>query len=298
MILLVMEISANAYFKNPGSGARPMGMGGAYAAAADDASAAFWNVAGLAQLGKHEVTAMFAALYVGLDGVLYSGETDQTGYHFVGYVCPSRWGNFGLSWGTFQSYLYDENIFCLSYGKRLTEYLCAGVNLKRPEWKVAGNGYTRLDGDIPDSGAVRNGFTCDLGALLNLTESFSVGLSAENLLPADVGLSMEENIPVNFRGGLAYRLSNPASLDMELLSTLDVTYREKSDANVCIGLESWFFQRMLAARAGWNLQAATLGFGFCAIKTRLEVQLDYALVYPLYVQETFGSHRMSMSVRF
>jgi hypothetical protein len=119
VFLLAGRTSAQAYFKDLGVGARPMGMGGAYVAAADDGNAALWNAAGLAQLHRQEVTAMFAALYVGLGAKLHNEETDLLGYHFVGYIYPSKWGSFALSWNTFQSYFYDENTFCLSYGRRL-----------------------------------------------------------------------------------------------------------------------------------------------------------------------------------
>ena len=45
---------------NPvGSGARALGMGGAFIAVADDATAASWNPAGLAQLTKPETSVVF-----------------------------------------------------------------------------------------------------------------------------------------------------------------------------------------------------------------------------------------------
>jgi hypothetical protein len=44
-----------------GSGARAMGMGGAFIAVADDASAALWNPAGIAQLEKREISASLQA---------------------------------------------------------------------------------------------------------------------------------------------------------------------------------------------------------------------------------------------
>ena len=298
IVLLAMGASVQAYFRDLGVGARPLGMGGAYVAAADDGNAVLWNAAGLAQLDRQEIIAMFASLYAGLGAKLYNEETDQLGYHFVGYVYPSKWGSFALSWSTFQSYLYDESIFCLSYGRRLNEHLYAGLNLKRPGWSVEGNEYARLDRDIPDSGTSKKGFTFDLSTLCRATDRLSIGFSAENLLPADVGLNTEEDIPVNLRGGVAYRMNNLGNLNMELLSALDVTYRARDGANVRMGIESWFFNGGVGARAGWNLTSATLGFSYRVIKRWLEMQLDYAFVYPISVQETYGSHRTSMSVRF
>ena len=296
--LLSVGTSVQAYFEDIGIGARPLGMGGAFVAAADDGNAVLWNAAGLAQLNRQEIIAMFAALYVGLGAKLYNEETDQFGYHFVGYVYPSEWCSFALSWSTFQSHFYDENTFCLSFSKSLKEYLYAGLNLKRAGWSIEGNEYTRLDKDIPDRGTSRNGITFDFSALCKATRKFSIGLSAENLLPADVGLNVKENIPVNLRAGVAYKMDNPANLSMKLLSALDVTYRAGDGTNVRMGLEGWFFDDAVGARAGWNLTSATFGLSYRVTMRRLETQIDYAFVYPISVQETYGSHRMSVSVRF
>ena len=43
-----------------GVGARPLAMGGAFAAAANDATAAYWNPAGLALIDDIEITTMHA----------------------------------------------------------------------------------------------------------------------------------------------------------------------------------------------------------------------------------------------
>lgn len=60
-----------------GAGARALGMGGAFAALADDGSAIFWNSGGLAQLKQSEVAAMHAFLYGNL-----------ASYNHVSYVQP------------------------------------------------------------------------------------------------------------------------------------------------------------------------------------------------------------------
>lgn len=298
IVLLAAGTTAQAYFRDIGVGARPLGMGGAYVAAADDGNAVLWNAAGLAQLSRQEITVMFAALYAGLGARLYNEETDQLGYHFVSYVHPSEWGSFALSWSTFQSRFYNEGTFCLSYGKRLKDYLYTGLNLKRPGWSIEENEYTRLDRDISDHGASRKGFTFDLSTLYKATDKLSIGLSAENLLPTDVGLNTEENIPINLRGGVAYRTDNPMDLNIKLLSLLDVTYRAGDGADIRMGMESWFLNGSVGARAGWNLTSATLGFSYRMIRRWLETQIDYAFVYPISIRETYGSHRTSISVRF
>jgi hypothetical protein len=58
--------NTNLIFAQPdtfGIGPRAIGMGGAFAAVADDASAAYWNVAGLAQISSYELSLSSAPVY-------------------------------------------------------------------------------------------------------------------------------------------------------------------------------------------------------------------------------------------
>src|SRR6185503_1785693 len=69
-----------------GVGGRALAMGGAYYAISDDASAAYWNPAGLAQLQRKEVTTMQATLFA------------STKLTYFGYAHPLKGGStFALS---------------------------------------------------------------------------------------------------------------------------------------------------------------------------------------------------------
>ena len=137
-------------FLTLGVGARPLGMGGSFAAIADDSTAAYWNPAGLGRLRHSEAAFMHSSL----------GELDS--YDFVNYVHPiGGAASLGLSWlrvgiddipittlprpaspvspanrprqvGTFSS---TDNAFFLSYGRQI------GVNLgsKRLNMFLGGN---------------------------------------------------------------------------------------------------------------------------------------------------------------
>src|SRR3989339_300673 len=64
------------YFLREGIGVRPLGMGRAFVAAADDVSAVFWNPAGLSRLKNNELTAGYLSLF------------EETSYSFASYASP------------------------------------------------------------------------------------------------------------------------------------------------------------------------------------------------------------------
>jgi hypothetical protein len=65
-------------FMAPGGGARALGMGGAFAAVAGDASTVFWNPAGIAGIDKRQVLAMHAEQF-----------GDLLNYNFGAYMQPT-----------------------------------------------------------------------------------------------------------------------------------------------------------------------------------------------------------------
>ncbi|MCD6182430.1 MAG: hypothetical protein J7K89_08630 [Candidatus Cloacimonetes bacterium] len=76
-LVLLLQVWAGRYagdFIAIGSGVRPIGMGGAFAAIADESSAIHWNPAGIAQLRDPQVMLTRAFLYEGLasyDNITY-----------------------------------------------------------------------------------------------------------------------------------------------------------------------------------------------------------------------------------
>src|SRR6202140_5251867 len=97
-----LQLPVQAAFLDTGFGARPVGMGGAFTAIADDSNAPLYNPAGLVQVQWNEMSAMYSQLFSGL--TLYSGsaatggDTVHLDQSYLAYVSkPSSLGSFGLS---------------------------------------------------------------------------------------------------------------------------------------------------------------------------------------------------------
>ena len=77
-----------------GAGARSLAMGAAFVGVADDASATYWNPAGLSQITRKELTLMQATLFA------------DTTYDFYSFVMPSKKG--GSAWGVSMTQLANS----------------------------------------------------------------------------------------------------------------------------------------------------------------------------------------------
>lgn len=131
-------------------GPRPIAMGGAFGAVADDISAIFWNPAGLSRVGHQEITGTYADLYD-------SGLKDS----YTAFLIPlSDRHAAAVDWyhsGFHDSELdFGENRFDLSYGLRLQRRLFLGMNLKYLTRNTGLDGTTVRSGSAPglDAGAL------------------------------------------------------------------------------------------------------------------------------------------------
>lgn len=86
-----------AEFLSHGVGARALGMGSAFVSIADDATAAYWNPAGLAKVEKHAFSIMYSDSFGAAEGgFLNKGIVE---YNFANYVHQvSGFGSIGISW--------------------------------------------------------------------------------------------------------------------------------------------------------------------------------------------------------
>ncbi len=316
-LVLAWAATAAAYFQDLGLGVRPAGMGEAFTAVADDSNAVLYNIAGLADLKMHEFNAMYSDLFSNLNAKLYSGETDFLGYHNLGLAVamPPQFGNFALFWTLFNSRLYRENTFILGYGRNLGADLWrwlgaeeslghirldAGLNLKFLNWEIPANEYTAANPAF-NQGLSRTGVTADVGFLATLPDNVKVGMSLENFIPANVGLTIYETVPINFRLGTSYLYDWQGKLPVvdSLLGAVDFTQRY-GISDIRIGVEGIFLKHLFALRVGTTADQFTTGASFFTPLNyaNFDLRLDYAFGYPYNVEATWGSHRFSVVLRW
>jgi hypothetical protein len=181
-------------------GPRALAMGGAYSAIANDASALFWNPAGLVRLGRQEIAVSHADLFG-------SGIKDDV-LQFVLPLTPSR--AVGVDW--FHSGYADDE---LDFGE---DRFDVGVGMKfgsRLAFGVTGKYVTRgtdLDGFQVRQG---HGLGLDLGLLAMPWERLSLGLVAQDVFDTKVSYTEGGTSPVatrQLRAGVAYEVSRAATL--------------------------------------------------------------------------------------
>ena len=289
-------------FNDPGWGVRPLGMGGAFTAVANDSNANVYNPAGIAQLQCDEVSFMSSKLFTGLEGV-------DIGQNFFSYVHPvsDKFGSVGFSWQSlYAQNLYQENTYAISYGRYFDDILklksfdlLGGASLK-----YLNHGYTtdiRSEGDPVFAGGTQKGApTLDLGFLAIFPGSgISLGLALRNATSPDVGLQSSDIVPMETAVGIScFREKMPYILLPDCTLALDLVSRDKN-FDYRFGIETWLLKGNLCVRSGINPEEFDFGLGheFTIFKkTKLEV--DYAFSLPLQMEKTTGSHRLGITLRF
>jgi len=303
-----------------GIGARANAMGGAFTSVANDATALYWNPAGIVSFDKNELT------------LIHSDWIADLKHDFIGLAVPLGYmGSIGFSINTLtmdeilvrtpvfpegtgeKAQSYDMAI-AVHYARKLTDRLSLGGSIKYIHsvlWHMSAQT-----------------MAIDLGVMFyDIFEFIQLGASLSNMggkikysgrdnfvyhdiRPSEHGNNEkidaelqtgEYNLPVTFRTGLSTIINRGSS--MPLLIAVDLTEPSDNFRSMNVGGE-WAFYDMVFLRAGYagifepeSERGLTVGGGliFNIPSTNIPIYLDYSY-------EDFGilnnSQKFSFSLAF
>ena len=149
-IILLVLVSLNGQSDQIFVGTRPLSMGGAFIAVADDANAITWNSAGLPGLRRTEFTSTYADLY--------AMNINQS---YFGFVRPfSDRIALGIDWSNLgfedSELMYSENKLNLALGIQAHRKFSFGLTLKylMRDMQLDGTSYGKSSGIGYDAGII------------------------------------------------------------------------------------------------------------------------------------------------
>jgi hypothetical protein len=326
LLVLPTGVQAGRYaaeFLVEGVGARALAMGGAYVAVADDATANYWNPAGLCFMDGPEISVSHVTMFdelanydavtlaaplgqgfalglsyirLGIDGIPRYGVLQGTSADRTGPAHP-EWRSNGQATGSFND---TEQAYVFSFGKRFDFDLVMGGGLTPMilplEFSLGASG-KYISQSLDDKTGTGQGF--DLGTLLRVSLTsqeegpsmrlLSVGFQVQNLgtkLTWDTEGSYQDEVTRNLRFGLGFTQGIVA---LSSAITLSVELDDQYGQEFHYGGE-YAFRDMVFLRGGADVDDFTAGAG---LKVYL-FQLDYAFVG----YELGNTHRLSATVGF
>ncbi len=276
-----------------GVGARAAAMGDAYVALADDATAVYWNPAGIARLSGQSIT---------LNHTAWPAEIlfDQAAYVFHVKWIPGMIGvnvraltmsrdkvrTTYLPDGTGETFDAGEWAYGLSYARSLTDKFSAGLSVNYIQ--------TGLDDVTGKSTTFDFGTLYDVGIL-----GAKIGMSIQNIGSDMTFIDEKVKMPVFFRVGGSFSILQRG--ESRLLMATEFTHPPDNSEKLNLGAE-YAFHDYLFLRGGYKLnydtEGLTAGFGvkfpLTLVKSSV-ARLDYAYSDLKYLSQ---AHRVSVNVSF
>ncbi len=274
LTVITSNNSHAAAFLKIGVGARALGMGGAYTALSDDASASYWNPAGFAEVSGWQIMAMHNEWLQDIKHEFLGYAQNPMGKSALGgsvnylYINDlEEYDNSGNSVGSFKAY----DLSCSgSYARKLSSKTSIGISLKT------------ILSKIDDEGG--GGVALDIGELYKVNDTLKLGCVVQNIGPKIKFIEEGYNLPLTIKAGLVQSL-----LDKDLIVTMDFGWTD--DWNVRCGFEYWL-ANIVALRGGYiyeedsDIKGLSAGVGVMASG----LGIDYA--YTPY-EELGEAHRIS-----
>jgi hypothetical protein len=281
-------------------GARALGMGGAFVALANDASAMYWNPGGLAQLTGRE--AMFT----------HAEWVADLKFNYGGIALPVEGvGTIGVNFsalsmdemerttedypeGTGTTFSAGSYAIGVTYARNLTDWFAIGGNFKfinEKIWNSSANGFAVDLGTLfttPFPGLKFGAGISNFGTKMHMTGDDLLVLKAVSTnqgsnQAVNANFSTDQfDLPLTLRIGLAYQ---PIDDEEQILTVaVDALHPNDNTESLNMGVEYTTFHRILSIRGGYNglgikdgEEQFTLGGGLSyEVVPGLRARVDYA----------------------
>jgi hypothetical protein len=257
-----------ASFLEIGVGARPIAMGGAFTALADDPTALYWNVAGIAKQRKVGILFNHSEWIAGVN------------FDFLGGVVPvGRFGAVGVSFtaltmdemdvttvnapeGTGQTFKAGDFAVGISYALKLTDRFAIGVTPKfiyQSIWQMSAKGFA-IDVGVHYETPWKNvalGFAMTnfgtkmqmIGDNARVLHDFDDQSSGNNDRVTALLETQKWSTPLNFKIGLLY---TPIQAEKHLANlTFDAQHPNNDYESINMGIE-YVYNKRFALRGGYQ----------------------------------------------
>lgn len=277
--------TSTAQFLKLGAGARASGMGDAFVGISDDATAVYWNPAGLNQIENNSVSLMHAVWVEDIfyDWVSYAHPAGKAGVlgigiQYLSYGDIREIDETGLEGNNFSpsdfatTISFAEEIYGTSFGFNM-KYISSKIKKKA------------------------TAFAIDIGWMHKIMDNkISLGLVFQNIGTKMKFVDEEDSLPINIRLGGAYKVRD------KWIVSLDVSAPIDNEINGGIGVENNYKLSdniNIAWRIGYNTKTTDVG-GLGGYSLGLggnfkRYRVDYAFV-------PFGdlgdTHRISIGISF
>ena len=263
--------TASLTFLKIGVGARAVSMGGAYVAMANDVSSMYWNPAGLAQIGHHELMVSHLDWLVDID-LEYLGYVHQVGsqvaigtfvefLHMADMPVTTEYNPYGN--GTY--FQYSDLSTGISTSIRMTDKFSFGVTLKYVRENLAD---LIMDGFMVDIGTYYwTGFrTLRIAAAMRNfgPELRPDGSYERKEIDGSIKDTQYESFspPTVFTLGVAMAVLENEAKTHVVTGTLQMNHPMDDAENYILGAE-YLWRNLLSLRSGYrmNSEVSPLSFG-------------------------------------
>jgi hypothetical protein len=242
LILSAMTLSYQQYVFAAQGGARPISMGGAFVALADDAHAATWNPAGLAWQQDQElaVSGMINGRSDYIPGDCISD--DYLAYaQELGQGKESEFGTIAIS---FLDSTYENNTTRsktilwqpgVAYGRQF-------ASDENKAWGISLN-YFDFESRIPGLSSTASAISLNMGFLWTVSDKIALGLLVENINEPTYTIHGLNNRLIRvWRPGMAYYFDKSTVFTLDIYDLTGNTKDTGSDysQNISLGMEHYF----------------------------------------------------------